>query len=274
MEAATTAWLGQVRKIVNAGERVEPRGLPTIEVRRALVSFDARAPVVVDPMRACSPRFLSGEALWILSGSDRLDEIAPYNKKMAEYSDDGHTLFGAYGPRVSEQIDSVITKLGSDAASRQAVISLWRPNPPETRDLPCTLALHFSIRHDALDVLAVMRSSDAWLGLPYDMFTFTMIGWRVIAELNGRGRQVRPGSTSVFAASSHIYDEHIERARTLSRRRAGDNCDDVMRVIELIEHTSLPASSRALADPLAFASVTEELARARDEDRWPNLAKL
>jgi len=33
-----------------------------------------------------------------VSGADQLDWLTPYNKRMAEFSDNGLTLYGAYGP--------------------------------------------------------------------------------------------------------------------------------------------------------------------------------
>ena len=274
MDTATTAWDDQIRKIVSGGGRVSPRGFATTEIRRSLVEFDSRAPVVVDPLRKLSWKFLSGEALWILSGSDRLEEIAPYNEKMRQYSDDGLTLWGAYGPRVHAQLDGAIARLVLDPDSRQAVVSLWRENPPpDTRDVPCTLALHFSIRSEALDTLALMRSSDAWLGLPYDMFCFTMIGWRVVAEISSRGRRLRPGRTTIFAHSSHIYDEHIEKARTIMR--APYDADEAAVIDRMIDSTTLPRDSRALTSGENFRELVMcELALARDENRPPRFSEL
>ncbi len=41
-----------------------------------------------------------GEALWYFSGSDELEFIRYYIKQYRRYSDDGRTLYGAYGPRL------------------------------------------------------------------------------------------------------------------------------------------------------------------------------
>jgi len=273
MEPATTAWIAQVRKVLASGDRVAPRGKETVEIRRSLVEYDARSPVVVEPGRKLSWKFLSGEALWILSGSDKVEDIAPYNKKIAEYSDDGRTFFGAYGPRVISQVGSVVSALAKDADSRQAVISIWRENPPETKDVPCTVALHFQIRRSILDVIAFMRSSDVWLGLPYDMFNFAVVGWRVAAELNDRGRgEIRPGRVSIFAASSHIYIDDVERATEITRPRKDD--DQVMEIIDADGRASLRKDTRVLSSYAGFEDVIDELTNARDEDRPPRLSLL
>jgi thymidylate synthase len=41
-----------------------------------------------------------GEFLWYMSGSNSLEFIKYYIKDYGKYSDDGLTLFGAYGPRL------------------------------------------------------------------------------------------------------------------------------------------------------------------------------
>jgi thymidylate synthase len=41
-----------------------------------------------------------GELLWYLSGSNKLDQIVYYLKKYEEETEDGETIYGAYGPRI------------------------------------------------------------------------------------------------------------------------------------------------------------------------------
>jgi len=45
-----------------------------------------------------------------------------------------------------------------------------------------------------------MRSSDVWIGLPYDMFSFSCIANQVAMRLN-----VKLGVCSITAGSSHLY---------------------------------------------------------------------
>src|ERR1700693_6278348 len=41
-----------------------------------------------------------GETLWYLAGSNELDFIKYYLSRYGENSDDGQTIYGAYGPRL------------------------------------------------------------------------------------------------------------------------------------------------------------------------------
>ena len=72
---------------------------------------------------------MAAEALWILSGDNKVETIAPYNKNIKQFSDDGIIFQGAYGPRIISQLDYVIESLRKDRESRQAVLTIWNPNP-------------------------------------------------------------------------------------------------------------------------------------------------
>src|SRR5262245_39329214 len=269
-EVATTAWLAQVRRALCEGKEVSPRRLPTFELRNVAVEYDARCPVVCVPERKLSLRFLSAEPLWILSGSDRLEEIAPYNPKMSEFSDDGKVLAGAYGPPISRQLEGVVGRLVADPSTRQSVLTVWAENPPESRDIPCTVAMAFSVREEEISSTVFMRSSDVWLGLPYDMMTFAAVLYRVAAELAEQGRvPVRLGTVTIFMASSHLYAKDAENARALTRTRPTD--DEVQRALDEIARTELPERVTGLRDYRAF---TAELERARDARVLPLFAKL
>src|SRR5262249_43761066 len=142
---ATTAWLYLLRRTLNA-RRVSPRGLLTTERMPAVTAFPIVHPVVCVPARKLSYTFLAPEAIWITTGDDRLETIACYNSKRAEYGDAGRTLYGAYGPRLFDQLEYAARMLAYDPATRQSVIMLWRPTPPESKDIPCTVGLVFNER--------------------------------------------------------------------------------------------------------------------------------
>ncbi len=213
---ASSVWLDTLRKIFAEGADVSPRGMKTIELQHHTVQLNMNTPVVLCPKRELSYTFLAGEALWILAGDDRVETIAPYNKNIAKFSDDGHRFFGAYGPRIMEQFEYVVQKLIEDRDTRQSVMTIWRPNPPKTKDVPCTVAIMFSNRKGRLHCHVFMRSSDAWLGLPYDVFNFSMLAAKVACEFNRRCRPedtLELGFLHLTAASSHLYERNFALAQ-------------------------------------------------------------
>lgn len=217
---ANLAWVIGLLGVLESGNDVAPRGQVTKELLQQTSVIDMRRPVVTLPERKLSTKFLGGEAYWILSGDNRVETIAPYNKNIVNYSDDGKTFFGAYGPRILSQLDYVVDKLKSDADTRQAVLIIWRENPPETKDVPCTVAVNFMIRDHKLNCHVYMRSNDLWLGFPYDVFNFSMLSHLVCCRLNAfvvenGGVIIEPGTLYHTASSRHIYEQHFEQVRQL-----------------------------------------------------------
>lgn len=214
---ASAVWLRTLDQILREGHDAAPRGKPTRELPQHTVVVDLRHPLVMSPARKLSYRFAAAEALWILAGDDRVEPLAKYAPRMLEFSDDGVTLAGAYGPRIVEQLEYVIAKLCDDRDTRQAVLTMWKPCPPPSKDIPCTIALDFKIRGGLLNCHAFMRSSDAWLGLPYDVFSFAAVATYVACRYNAQQdvgeKFVALGSLYLTAASSHLYAPNFSAAK-------------------------------------------------------------
>jgi thymidylate synthase len=156
-----------------------------------------------------------GEFIWYMAGSDSLSFITHYIKHYEESSDDKKTVFGAYGPRFfnkrgSDQINRVQEQLRNRADTRQAVIQLFDSDDvlEKHADVPCTCTLQFVIRRDQLHLLVHMRSNDVLLGLPHDIFSFTML-----QELLARELGVSLGKYCHAVGSLHIYKKDEQRGR-------------------------------------------------------------
>lgn len=214
MDNFSTVWLEILRDTFERGLVALPRGKYTKESAHRTVAVDMLNPVLVVPNRKLSYTFMLAEAYWILSGDDRVETIRPYNSRIAEFSDDGEVFFGAYGPKISSQLPFVIDKLLEDRWTRQAGVNVWRECPPQTKDVPCTVSIFFNIRRDRLMCHVFMRSSDIWLGLPYDVFNFSMLSHLVCSKFNVRvgHDKIKPGVLYLTAASSHLYKENFESA--------------------------------------------------------------
>jgi len=214
---ADDAYREWLAAIYYTGNEVSPRGQRTLELQHLSAAFALDRPVIRNPVRKVNFKFMAAEPLWYLSGSDDVEDIAQYNSQLRAFSDDGSTFFGAYGPRINQQLPYVLNKLQADPATRQAAMTLWRPNPPETRDVPCTVALTFEIRHGKLNCHVFMRSSDAWLGVPYDWFSFSVIAAFVASAI-----KVPLGTLYFTAASAHLYARDIDSAREAMRWSLND----------------------------------------------------
>lgn len=194
------AFLAILRRLKTANV-VSPRDLGTREIMNVAVTLEnVYKPLVTNPWRKLNYAFAFAEVGWIAAGRNDLEYLLPFNKAMAKFSDDGETLSGAYGPRIKDQLEYVIYKLKKDPDTRQAVMSIWKPSPGESKDIPCTIMMHFLIRGGKLHLTTYMRSNDIWLGFPYDIFTFTSILRQTAFTLN-----VSAGTYTHIVGSMHIY---------------------------------------------------------------------
>lgn len=224
--SATDAWHATLHSILESGVKVAPRKQATMEILNNSFSINMDYPITHNPVRKLSYKFMAAEAYWIMTGDDSVEGIAPYNKNIAYYSDDGKTFFGAYGPRYIQQREYIIESLSADPNTRQAVLTIWIQNPPVSKDVPCTVSLTWNIRREAitgkqlLNCHVFMRSSDAWLGLPYDMFNFSVLSYDICRALNSRPNRtginspiIHPGKLFMNLVSSHLYEQHWLDAR-------------------------------------------------------------
>jgi len=161
--------------LLNIGEITVPRGMMTHELMNvSLVLKNPRSRMLYSKVRKHSYKYAAAEFLWYMSGSDSLEHIAFYLDRMREYSDDGKTLNSAYGNRIfgvhrdfPNQWHNVRRTLLDDPDSRQGVITIHYQQDlvKPSKDVPCTLNLHFIIRKNKLHLLSQMRSNDSYMGL-------------------------------------------------------------------------------------------------------------
>lgn len=207
-------WLDALNDTLVNGALASPRGRLTKEILQRTLVVDMRRPVLTVPERSLGYRFMAAEAFWILSGDDRVATIAPYSARIKDFSDDGERFFGAYGPKIQTQLPYVVEKLQADPDSRQAGLTIWRECPPDTKDVPCTVAVFFNLRDGCLNCHVFMRSSDIWLGVPYDVFNFSMLSHLVCGLINESPElTIQPGRLFLTAASSHLYETNWTDAK-------------------------------------------------------------
>lgn len=208
-------WSQQVLNVMHNGSDAAPRGMPIREILGNQMKIWMKDPIVTLESRKMNFRFAFGEAWWILSGSNEVEGprgITQFMKRYVDYSDDGVTMNGAYGPKFVEQLSWVVAQLEKDRDTRQAIVNFWRDRPGPSKDIPCTLTQQYFIRDGKLHVVATMRSNDLMWGTCYDTFTFTMMAVMVQTLLRQRGIYVDLGNMTLNAGSAHIYEPQYENA--------------------------------------------------------------
>ena len=225
MKSTNDEWYRALGELL-AGNITKPRGLPCRELWSYQTIVNMKEPILNVPKRNLGYKFMAAEAAWILSGDNRTSTITPYSREINKFSDDGITFFGAYGPKIRDQIQYVVDCLIRDQFSRQAVINIWRERPPKTKDIPCTLSLQWIIRGNTLHCIDTMRSSDIWLGWPYDVFNMSMISRYILLYIKKvTGVHFDLGYLYLNAGSQHLYEKNVAAAKEILKDNVPNHMD-------------------------------------------------
>jgi thymidylate synthase len=214
----SAAYLSLLAYLISDGERAAPRGLPVLEARNVtLTVYEPEEAHVLRTTRRPAVKIAATEALHLLAGTSSLEQLdLASNGAFTQFADRGR-LRGAYGPRAGKQLSEVPRILSDDPDSRQAVVSIWSGDEVRqpSRDVPCTLSYQFFIRgftpgEKCLELRTVMRSNDAWLGLPYDFEVARALHLTMAACLG-----IEAGPYTHTVGSMHLYESNIEQAKAI-----------------------------------------------------------
>lgn len=219
-----------LQNLMRRGDTANSRLGPTKElwgISLGLTNPDCN--FVLAEERKLSPVYASAELLWYLSGSERSEMIQHYAPSYAQYVEADGNDWGAYGYRLAKnlltddckcnELEVVVKMLQHDPDSRQAVAMIWRPSDlynaerKARKSTPCTICWQFLLRQGYLHMITTMRSNDAWLGLPYDLYAFTSIQRLMAGELGAKlGMYVHN------VGSLHIYEKNWQKVENLLAR--------------------------------------------------------
>lgn len=200
-----------VAHVLEHGCERSPRGRKTLDAGFTVIELETpyRA-LAYGTGRNLSSNVAAAEAIQLIGGFSSPELLHRASPNFQRYTEDNGSFHGAYGRRITNQVPCAIAKLRRDPDTRQAVITLWDSwldNQVDKKDYPCTVSLQFEIDEGRLVMNTVMRSNDAWLGLPYDLFQFTQLQISVANTLG-----VLCGTYRHTTLSLHIYEENIDDA--------------------------------------------------------------
>ena len=231
-----------------------------------------------------------GEFFWYLAGNQNIDFIEYYIPRYRKFSNDGKIANGAYGPRIfgldaeqralgSSEWDRVIKTLKSRAGSRNAVVQIYSNEDAfeGNEDKPCTCTLQFAIRNNKLMLHTHMRSNDAFMGLPHDIFSFTLL-----QELAARELEVGLGTYKHSVASLHLYDDKPEDedgpavlSKTEAKRFLNEGFHEHRPMPEMPLGNPWPSLEKLIAiEANCRAGICEDVHEAGLEPYWGDFASL
>lgn len=163
------------------------------------------------------------ETMWILAGRNDVEWLSYYLPRAAEFSDDGETWRGGYGPRLRrfagtgediDQLAHVVDVLRADPTSRRAVFSIYDAgvDTKPGKDIPCNDIITFQSRLGELHAHVFVRSNDlmwGWSGI-------NAFEWSVLQEVIAGILGIEVGTLTFSISSLHAYDRHWSKLRRIA----------------------------------------------------------
>tara|TARA_R100001594_G_scaffold1296_2_gene5427 strand:- start:7060 stop:8112 length:1053 start_codon:yes stop_codon:yes gene_type:complete len=170
--------------------------------------------------RDANPFFHLIESLWMLQGSNKLPPLTYFVKSMEDFSDDGETLWGAYGWRWKsyfnkDQLDIIIQMLKTNPEDRRCVLQMWDPVLDLNKvgkDVPCNTNIYFKIREGKLNMTVCCRSND----MVWGAYGANVVHMSVLQEYLATAIGVEIGTYRQISDSFHVYLNDVwERLKVL-----------------------------------------------------------
>lgn len=202
--------VSEVNQRTNQGIKVIPGG-----VGFRIDLSDGMVPV--PGTRKVYPATAAAEIAWFLRGTKNLAWLREYTSIWDKFTEeDGHMVKNAYGYRWRvhfgrDQIELALAALRNDLSSRQVVVCAWDPANDglgmQSKNFPCPTHFTLNVVNNRLHSAFFLRSSDVFVGLPYDVMGHAFLMDMFAAEL---GLQL--GVLHVTLAHAHLYQVHYEMA--------------------------------------------------------------
>ena len=202
------------------------------------IYYNPQNRVLFSAKRDANPFFHLMEALWMLAGRNDLLFPLLFNKRFREYSDDGATIWGAYGWRWKsffqyDQLEEISRELTKNPSSRRCVLAMWNAMPHEGerdphsgvlekgevdlnpdllvaisggKDVPCNTHAYFDCRGGVLNMTVCNRSNDMLWGC----YGANAVHFSVLHEYMAAKIGVPVGVYRQFSNNLHLYLDVID----------------------------------------------------------------
>ena len=236
-----------LKNVLSEGEEIQTRNGITISKFGYLLKFTN---INNFPLLTTKKVFYRGvleELLWFLKGSTNAKYLQDKNvhiwdgNSTREYLDNNGfanyevgelgPVYGwqwrYYGKKYSksghdngiDQIRYVIEELLKSNNSRRAILNAWNPLQLDEMALPpCHIMYNFYKNKDGLSCLMTMRSSDLFLGLPFNIASTALLTYIIAKVLYLEVKDI-----AISITDAHIYKEHVDAVNEQINRDIYEN---------------------------------------------------
>jgi len=227
----------------------EPRpdrtGTGTLSTFSADMKFDLREGFPLLTTKKLHWKSISIELLWFISGDTNTDYLLDNGVTIwNEWADENGNLGPIYGHQWRkwrkfrglsfrngtgivdvnfdeiDQLQNCIDRIKNNPFDRRHIVSAWNVANLEDMALPpCHLLYQFYVSTDKryLDIKMYQRSVDIFLGLPYNIASYSLL-LKMVAQQTG----LIPRYFYWTSGDTHLYINHIEQAKEQIERTPTD----------------------------------------------------
>lgn len=126
--------------------------------------------------------------------------------------------FDGGGESFIDQLKEVIEQIKTNPSSRRLIVSAWNPLMIEKMALPpCHMMFHFYVNDGILSMLMYQRSGDAFLGIPFNIASYSLLLMMVAQVTN-----LYVGEFIHMVGDAHIYKNHLSQVEEQLSRTPRD----------------------------------------------------
>lgn len=204
----------------NGTVKTDRTGVGTKSVFGYQMRFDMKEGFPLLTTKKCHTRSIIHELLWFLNGDTNIKYLND-NKVTIwdEWADENGDLGPVYGYQWRswptpdgghiDQITNVINQIRNTPDSRRMIVSAWNVSCIDDMKLPpCHALFQFYVADGKLSLQLYQRSCDTFLGLPFNIASYSMLLHMVAQQCN-----LEPGEFIWTGGDVHLYLNHFEQAK-------------------------------------------------------------
>jgi len=207
--------------IMKNGRHKPTRGIHGIKsIFGAQIRFDMRQGFPLLTTKKMPFKILLHELFWFIQGTSKVDYLHEHKIRYWDgFLDENNDLGRIYGvqwrhwrrPDGTEfdQLQWAIDEIKNNPNSKSIIVNAWNAGElKEMRLPPCHTMFQFDVTKGKLRLQLYQRSSDVFLGLPFNIAQYAMLLY-MVAYLT----DLEPRELIISIGNAHLYDNHIEPAK-------------------------------------------------------------
>ncbi|PZD93684.1 thymidylate synthase [Paenibacillus sambharensis] len=254
-------YLDLLQDILDHGIEKEDRtGTGTYSVFGRQLRFDLSEGFPLVTTKKMHVKSIIHELLWFLKGETNVRYLQENGVRIwNEWADENGELGPVYGSqwrawqgadgRKIDQIAQVVESIRNNPDSRRHIVSAWNVAEIDQMKLPpCHFVFQFYVAAGKLSCMLTMRSSDTFLGLPFNIAQYALLTHMIAQQCD-----LEVGDFIYSGGDVHIYKDHIEQVKLqltrepyplpklVIKRKPDSIFDYVFEDFEIVDYVSHPA---------------------------------